>query len=701
MDLVVMNIFTINKICTAILISCSLTSVAIQAEPQTAPERKMAPNSAHGKNFDDAIDSYKKQLKQRTQNIYPGFENLPSYDAEETYTDKGNKVVFTENGRFGVFENEYWTKGDLPNFELIKSAWILVAETDANGYVLDASATLNPWNEAETYNTGDQVKYMIDGKTYQFSAKQWSKGKPPVLTKQYGGTAEEWESEWEMMNNGNFIPDDGTIEPPVKPDPETPDPETPDPETPDPETPDPETPDPETPDPEKPNYAKWDSASIYEKPDRVSHVINGVTYIFEAKYWVQGVAPFLTQSHGGTGEDFDTPWQILSDTDTGNPDTGNPDTGNPDIENPEVTPGEPDVEMPEGEYEFLSAVDSENWNWFFPLRSGKYDPSGSTRNAPPIAMPDGSTDVYTLGAFKKAVMEYNTWAEKNNYKQFLNEGTMSQQAHEFIAFWAKSARETSGSWANAPAPWIENDSVAGQVWKGALYWIEEQNRTTNADGTSPVIEYVDSNSPYTPEQGRSYYGRGIIQLSWNYNYGQFSEWLFNNGMMKDIITEKDTLLKRPDYVATHSELAYLSGIWFWMTPQGPKPSSHDVMYGNVYNVSTSSSDQGLPPRNDGGAVPAASGESKEQDVIAYRLGTVINIVNGGLECNTQAATHSGPMQRVSYYNAYAKYINAQIEGVNVTVIDDATNVWNQFVSPSSPENLKTATCYSMKSYYGW
>ena len=250
--------------------------------------------------------------------------------------------------------------------------------------------------------------------------------------------------------------------------------------------------------------------------------------------------------------------------------------------------------------------------------------------------------------------------------------------------------------AGAPAPWVENDSIAGNVWKGGVYWVEEMGRTTNPDGTSPHQEYVSYETPYKAVPGRSYYGRGIIQLSWNYNYGQFSEWLYNNGMMKDIITEKDTLLKRPDYVAIHSELAYLSGIWFWMTPQGPKPSSHDVMYGNVYNVTHDLREPGLRPRLDGGEVPAAKGESYNQAVVAYRLGTVTNIVNGGLECNGQ--NHDGPPQRASYYNAYAKYMNATIEGVKVPVIDDAVNIWTTKPTTASSENMQHATCYSMRSY---
>lgn len=358
------------------------------------------------------------------------------------------------------------------------------------------------------------------------------------------------------------------------------------------------------------------------------------------------------------------------------------------------------ITLPADGYAFLREVGTEHWDWLFPLRSGKYNPQGAVRNFPPVALEDGSTDIFNLQNFIKAVLAYNTWAKAHNQKQFLNEGTKKQQAEEFITFWAKSSRETSGSWNDAPAPWII-DYEGTKVWKGGIYWVEEVGHSTNSEGISPYIAYVDYGSVYTPVPGRSYYGRGIIQLSWNYNYGQFSAWLYDNGLMKDIITSRDKLLERPDYVATNGSLSLLSGIWFWMTAQGAKPSSHDVMYGNVYNVSASSQDQGLPQRNDSGNIPTEAGDTIDESVMAYRLGTVINIVNGGLECNRAAGYHAGPMQRVSYFNAYMMYFNNKISDLNATHVTAATNVWQEKVSDSSSDDLKMATCFSQKSYYGW
>jgi len=372
--------------------------------------------------------------------------------------------------------------------------------------------------------------------------------------------------------------------------------------------------------------------------------------------------------------------------------------------------------LPAGEYEFLHLVTKADWDWMFPLRSGKYVPTtpcapgeflncgGATRN-------DGSGDTFTLDNFIKAVLEYNAWAKANNYKQFLNEGTLKQQAQEFLIFWAKSSRETSGSWATANEPWVVTQKIGNEnitAWKGGLYWVEEVGYSTDPKtGISSAINYVDASSTlYPPAPGRSYYGRGIIQLSWNYNYGAFSYWLYENGLFRDIIDSKDKLLKFPNLVADNGALSIMSGIWFWMTPQGAKPSAHDVVYGDVYNVSTSTNEQGLPQSNTLSIdeIPTAKGETTDQSVFAYRLGTVINIVNGGLECNKAAKWHGGPVQRAMYYDAYAAYFNNKYS-VNANRIDAAKasskEAWNIHISDNSAQDLQSATCYNQKSYYGW
>ena len=480
------------------------------------------------------------------------------------------------------------------------------------------------------------------------------------------------------------------------------------------------------------NVPNWDRNGVYLAGHAV-RASNGKYY--QAKWWTQGDDPMLEFLNP-----WDGPWRKLPDgciplsvfpvasnqtptnlpsgvepmpaTNTEAADQNTGSTNTPVV--PPVIPTTPErsstavstpapTTLPATGYAFLRTVTEEDWDWMFPLRSGKQVVDGGTRNGP------GYSDVFTLDNFKKAVLVYNHWAQTNNYKQFLNEGTLKQQAQEFLVFWAKSSRETSGSWNNAPAPWIVTSTIGGEsitAWKGGLYWVEEVGYSTKADGTSAAIGYVDIGSTeYPPETGRSYYGRGIIQLSWNYNYGAFSYWLYDNGLLRDVIDVRKKLLLRPDLVAGNGELSILSGVWFWMTPQGAKPSSHDVLYGNVSNISRTTQDRGLPQTNQASYTPStATGDTTDQEVFSYRVGTIINIVNGGLECNKAALWHGGPVQRVFYYDAYAAYFNDK-RSVGATRIDAAKattgSVWQQSITDASQQTLKNTTCYNQKSYYGW
>ena len=60
---------------------------------------------------------------------------------------------------------------------------------------------------------------------------------------------------------------------------------------------------------------------------------------------------------------------------------------------------------------------------------------------------------------------------------------------------------------------------------------------------------------------KKYYGRGAKQLSYNFNYGQFSQAMFGEGRL---------LLDHPDFVAD-TWLNLASATWFYVTPQPPKP----------------------------------------------------------------------------------------------------------------------------------
>lgn len=674
--------------------------------------------------------------------LYAAGDTLTAYSPTAVYSAAGTQVAYSEaatDGGFqvGVFKNGWYLgAGVLPKFYPNSSGWTQIGNAVRVTNLTDPNGTTIPafdWNSKGTYGGGTLVRYNAAC----YKAKWWTTDAPTTSTWESVACPVGVTAPNPLVSLSAPAVDTSVVGAPsdssnnavdVKPIASATG--------------------------AAPTAANptWASSGVYLAGSVVQH--GGVCY--SAKWWTSGNTPTPSSQ---LKNEWDSPWGQLTgcpagaslpanstagkvseggSTDPAQKAAGQPPSPKPTTEEaandtkgsnsaaiPPVTPKPPSTnpstpvsvaaptKLPDTGYAFLRQVTDADWDWLFPLRSGKYHPNGGTRNSDPFANSDGSKDTFTLDAFKRAVLQYNTWAKQNNYKQFLNEGTVKQQAEEFLVFWAKSSRETSGSWSGAPAPWITKETFNGEamdVWRGGLYWVEEVGYNTNSTtGKSAAISYVDSGSTdFPPSDGRSYYGRGPIQLSWNYNYGAFSYWMYDNGLFRTAsdaaglckIDTRNKLLDFPNLVADCGDISIMSAIWFWQTPQGAKPSSHDVIFGDVTNISKNTQDRGLPQTNNGYVPKVASGDTSDAETFAFRVGAVINIVNGGLECNNAAKWHNGPLQRVSYYNAYAARFNEKYK-LDVPRIPEATNVWDQKASNTSPVNLQSATCYNQKSYYGW
>lgn len=85
---------------------------------------------------------------------------------------------------------------------------------------------------------------------------------------------------------------------------------------------------------------------------------------------------------------------------------------------------------------------------------------------------------------------------------------------------------------------------------GHFCYIEEIN------GAS--LNYCDPNNRQYPcAPGKKYFGRGPIQISWNYNYGAAGDALRLN------------LLGSPEAVANDPVVSFKTALWFWMTSVRP------------------------------------------------------------------------------------------------------------------------------------
>lgn len=84
---------------------------------------------------------------------------------------------------------------------------------------------------------------------------------------------------------------------------------------------------------------------------------------------------------------------------------------------------------------------------------------------------------------------------------------------------------------------------------GGLVFKQELAALNNPNDSN--YDYIQYDRPYA--NGKRYYGRGYIQLSWNYNYAEASKALFN---------DETILLENPDLVA-QEEYAWKTAFWFW------------------------------------------------------------------------------------------------------------------------------------------
>jgi len=160
------------------------------------------------------------------------------------------------------------------------------------------------------------------------------------------------------------------------------------------------------------------------------------------------------------------------------------------------------------------------------------------------------------------------------YPAFATTGSDTVKKQEAAAFLANVAHETGG-----------------------LVYIVEQN-------TANYPYYCDYSQSYGCPAGQSaYYGRGPIQLSWNFNYKAAGDALGID------------LLDNPWLVQNDAAVAWKTGLWYWMTQNGPGTmTAHNAM------------------------------------VNGAGFGETIRSLNGSLECN---GNNTAEMQsRINYYQSF-------------------------------------------------
>lgn len=242
--------------------------------------------------------------------------------------------------------------------------------------------------------------------------------------------------------------------------------------------------------------------------------------------------------------------------------------------------------------DMLSAAD---WNKLFPNRAGIN------------RLCDGTTDFYSYDAFLIAVQDFPAFAA---------EGPDSIRRRELAAFLGQVSHETSGGGGSY--------AEGSDRYNWGLCWTQEIGYSSGS------MAYRDeSNTLWPPADGQSYHGRGPIQLTWNYNYGQAGSDL------------KAPLLANPDWVLETGANAFRTALWFWMKEQAPKPSPHAAIVETWAPTSADKRNNRWPG-----------------------YGVVTNIINGYGECGDGSELRNGPLSRMGYFRRYADYLKVG-EGRNV------------------------------------
>ena len=232
-------------------------------------------------------------------------------------------------------------------------------------------------------------------------------------------------------------------------------------------------------------------------------------------------------------------------------------------------------------------------------------------NERPSSISDADPNLYSYNNMK------NGLDLKEEFSVFMSEGDDIVKRLELAAILANWAQETTGGWDTAP----------GGYTSWGLCFHEEDGARSSSDHC-----YFDSNNKYQPTKepeigAPCFFGRGPIQLSWNANYGAFSEFLYEDMLV---------LLDNPDQILRDGALAFASGYWFWTTYRGspniPNKTCHEVMV------------------EDG----------------SQGFGKVINIVNGGIECNKELPPLSDEYgkkirNRADHFNYFATYLGVESE----------------------------------------
>lgn len=317
----------------------------------------------------------------------------------------------------------------------------------------------------------------------------------------------------------------------------------------------------------------WSASAVYTGGMTASH--NGRNW--QAKWWTQGETP---PAPSGV-------WADQGACDSG----GTPPPGTCDYPN-----------WVAGQWYNAGAIVRYTNGLYYIAEHGNpgYDPTistwywdpyncGTPPSSPPPTNPGGF--VVTESMFNQMFPSRNSFytysgliSAMNSFPAFAKTGSETIRRQEAAAFLANAHHETGG-----------------------LVHIVEQNQAN-------YPHYCDWGQPYGCPAGQAaYYGRGPIQLSWNFNYKAAGDYL---GI---------ALLTNPWLVQNDSSVSWRTALWYWMTQNGPGTmNAHSAM------------------------------------VNSRGFGETIRSINGSIECNGGAP--AAVQNRVTKYQQFVQLFSTTAGG---------------------------------------
>ena len=260
------------------------------------------------------------------------------------------------------------------------------------------------------------------------------------------------------------------------------------------------------------------------------------------------------------------------------------------------------AENPDNVRRAETIVSEQDWDYLFPIRH----------------------ENYTYQRFLQAIAKFPAFCR--SYEDGRNSDEICKRS--LVTMFAHFVQETG-----AHAPNWEG-AKGNPEWRQGLYYVREMYKS-ETDTTGPYNLCSGWAGERWPCQNKSYFGRGAKQLSWNYNYGPFSEAMFGDKMV---------LLKNPELVAD-TWLNLASAVFFYVYPQPPKPSMLHVI--------------------DGTWQPNAADKANG---IEHGFGSTIQIINGAFECGKGSTTNQAKA-RIAYYKEISSYLNLDITGEKLDCAD--------------------------------